>query len=50
MEALNDAPERYVTEGGVTITRRRELIPYAGAMEAVIDRLDTRRGAVFSSN
>ena len=50
MEALNDAPERYVTEGGVTITRRRELIAYAGAMEAVIDRLDTRRGAVFSSN
>lgn len=50
MEALNDAAERHLTEGGVTVTRRREPIAYAGAMEAVIDRLDTRRGAVFSSN
>ncbi len=50
MEALNDAAERHVTEGGVTVTRRREPIAYAGAMEAVIDRLDLARGAVFSSN
>ncbi|KQT64179.1 MULTISPECIES: anthranilate synthase [unclassified Aureimonas] len=40
----------YVTEGGVTITRRRESVPYAGAIEPFVDRLDTRRGAVFSSN
>ncbi|KQT42040.1 anthranilate synthase [Aureimonas sp. Leaf454] len=40
----------YVTEGGVAITRRREAVPYAGAIEPYVDRLDTRRGAVFSSN
>ncbi|WP_185983545.1 anthranilate synthase [Aureimonas mangrovi] len=50
VEAITQGAERFVTEGGVTVTRSRETIPYDGAMEAVIDRLDTRRGAVFSSN
>lgn len=50
MDAVNDTGERHVTEGGITVTREREAIAYEGAMEAVIDRLDTRRGAVFSSN
>ena len=40
----------YVTEGGVSVTRRRESVPYAGAIEPYVDRLDTRRGAVLSSN
>jgi len=40
----------YQTQGGVTITRRRNLIDYKTAIDKRIDALDTRRGAVFSSN
>jgi anthranilate synthase len=49
-ELLADGAERFVTEGGVTITRRRSATPYEGAIETYIDALNTRRGAVFSSN
>jgi anthranilate synthase len=42
--------ETYVTDGGVTVSRSRHKVPYEGAMEPYIDGLDTRRGAVFSSN
>ena len=40
----------YVTEGGVNISRSRNETPYAGAIEAYLDQLDSRRGAIFSSN
>ena len=50
LDSQSEVTESYVTEGGVTITRRRKPIEYAGAIDPVIDRLDTRRGAVFSSN
>src|SRR5690606_29979895 len=36
--------------GGIAITRERRQQPYEGALDAYIDGLDTRRGAVFSSN
>jgi anthranilate synthase len=49
-ETLADGAERYVTEGGVAVTRRRSPTPYAGAIEVYIDGLNSRRGAVFSSN
>ena len=49
-EQLADGAERFVTEGGVAITRRRSDTPYAGAIETYIDALNSRRGAVFSSN
>ncbi|MCY6379519.1 anthranilate synthase [Hoeflea prorocentri] len=39
-----------VTRGGVEISRTRTGISYAGAIDAYIDGLDSRRGAVFSSN
>lgn len=42
--------ETYVTQGGVTISRSRHNVAYEGAMEPYIRGLDTRRGAVFSSN
>jgi anthranilate synthase len=42
--------ETYVTQGGVTISRSRHSVAYEGAMEPYIRGLDTRRGAVFSSN
>jgi anthranilate synthase len=46
----DEAVETYVTEGGVTVNRSRHPITYEAAMEAYIDALDQRRGAVFSSN
>lgn len=50
VQILENGAERYVTEGGVAITRQRHERPYEGAIEAYIDGLDSRRGAVFSSN
>ena len=38
------------TRGGVTITRTRRPVAYADAIEGAITALDSRRGAVFSSN
>ena len=40
----------FTTEGGVHVTRQRHATPYANAVSEYIDRLDNRRGAVFSSN
>ena len=42
--------ETFETEGGVRITRSREGVPYADAVDSYVERLDRRRGAVFSSN
>ncbi|MCV0397400.1 MAG: anthranilate synthase [Rhizobiaceae bacterium] len=50
VELLEDGAERYRTEGGVTITRKRHETPYEGAIDAYVDGLDSRRGCVFSSN
>jgi len=50
VEMLENGAERFVTEGGVSITRRRHDTPYESAIEDFIDGLDSRRGAVFSSN
>ena len=50
VEQLENGAERFVTAGGVTITRQRHDVPYAGAIEAYVDGLNSRRGAVFSSN
>lgn len=50
LEQLEDGSERYFTEGGVEVARKRHATPYKGAIEAYIDGLDSRRGAVFSSN
>ena len=50
IELLENGAEKFVTAGGVAITRQRHDTPYAGAIEAYIDGLNGRRGAVFSSN
>ncbi len=50
IEVLENGAERFVTSGGVAITRERHETPYAGAIEAYLDGLNSRRGAVFSSN
>lgn len=47
---LDNGAERFVTAGGVTITRERHDRPYEGAIDAYVDGLNARRGAVFSSN
>ncbi|MEA3534140.1 anthranilate synthase [Rhizobium sp. CC-YZS058] len=47
---LEDGSESYVTDGGVTVTRKRRAAAYADAIAGYVDKLDERRGAVFSSN
>ncbi|RFC69494.1 MULTISPECIES: anthranilate synthase [Mesorhizobium] len=50
LEVLDNGAERFTTEGGVAITRTRRATTYAGAIESYVDGLNSRRGAVFSSN
>ena len=50
MKVLENGAERFVTAGGVTITRERHDRPYEGAIDTYVDGLNSRRGAVFSSN
>ena len=50
VEQLADGSERFVTEGGVSVTRQRHETPYDSAIETYVDALDSRRGCVFSSN
>jgi len=50
VEILENGGERFVTAGGIAITRERHEKPYAGAIDAYLDGLNSRRGAVFSSN
>ncbi|OAP38158.1 anthranilate synthase [Sinorhizobium glycinis] len=47
---LEDGAESYTTNGGIVVTRRRRDASYADAIASYVDRLDERRGAVFSSN
>ncbi|CAN7432934.1 anthranilate synthase [Pararhizobium sp. LjRoot255] len=47
---LEDGAEAYTTKGGISVTRRRREAPYGEAISSYVDRLDERRGAVFSSN
>ncbi|MDP3526989.1 MAG: anthranilate synthase [Hoeflea sp.] len=47
---LSDGAAQYETRGGVLVTRRRRETPYADAVSDYVDALDSRRGAVFSSN
>ncbi|MCA0010656.1 anthranilate synthase [Mesorhizobium sp. B292B1B] len=50
MKVLDNGAESFVTGGGITITRERHDRPYEGAIDAYVDGLNARRGAVFSSN
>lgn len=50
VEILENGAERFVTAGGIAITRQRHDTPYQGAIESYLDGLNARRGAVFSSN
>ncbi|MBP2548820.1 anthranilate synthase [Neorhizobium galegae] len=46
----DDGSEVYETRGGITVSRKRRPAPYADAISSYVDKLDERRGAVFSSN
>lgn len=48
--SIRDSVYHYTTEGGVRIARHRHPTRYSDAISTYIDRLDHRRGAVFSSN
>ncbi|MBN9269726.1 MAG: anthranilate synthase component I, partial [Mesorhizobium sp.] len=50
VKVLENGAESFVTAGGVTIARERHDTPYEGAIDAYVDGLNSRRGAVFSSN
>ncbi|MHA6641664.1 anthranilate synthase [Mesorhizobium sp. A623] len=50
VQILENGAERFVTAGGVAVTRQRHDRPYEGAIDPYIDGLNSRRGAVFSSN
>ncbi|TDH34410.1 anthranilate synthase [Pseudohoeflea suaedae] len=47
---LADGGEGYTTRGGIEVTRRRRPTAYGEAISSYIDKLDSCRGAVFSSN
>ena len=47
---MTTADKTIVTNGGVTIRRTASDIPYENATNTWIDKLDSRRGAVFASN
>jgi anthranilate synthase len=40
----------FVTEGGITVSRRQESAVFQASSEALIDRLDSHLGALFASN
>ena len=46
----DDGSEVYDTRGGISVSRQRRAADYATAISSYVDRLDERRGAVFSSN
>jgi len=48
--AIENVTQTFRTRGGITVTRRRRPVAYAHAIDGFIDALDTRRGAVLSSN
>lgn len=50
VEILDNGAERFVTGGGIAITRHRHDVPYHGAIDPWVEGLNSRRGAVFSSN
>lgn len=40
----------FVTEGGITVSRRQDTAAFQTSSEALIDRLDSHLGALFASN
>lgn len=47
---MTSEPIRYLTKGGITVSRESFADDYATAIASTLTRIDRRRGAVFSSN
>ncbi|WP_442784253.1 anthranilate synthase [Bartonella sp. HY761] len=47
---LENTSFKYTTDGGIDIMRHRDFIAYEGATDKMVDALDSRLGALFSSN
>src|SRR5580692_1691455 len=43
-------PHRYVTRGGLEVVRKEEPLALPGAVEPLVDALDTRRGVLLASS
>ena len=41
---------QFTTRGGVAVTRREQEAEFSSASDALVDRLDSQRGALFASN
>jgi len=48
--ASENANITYKTGGGILVSRHREAVVYEGAIDRMFEELDSRRGAIFSSN
>lgn len=48
--AMEDTITHYKTRGGILVSRHRETVAYEGAVDRMVEKLDNRRGAIFSSN
>ncbi|MCZ7471376.1 anthranilate synthase [Agrobacterium sp. O3.4] len=46
----DDGAETYETKGDIKVSRKRRPADYANAIDNYIEKLDSHRGAVFSSN
>lgn len=47
--SMESSNKTYTTKGGVQITFQQEFLPLESAIPSLIDKLDTHRGAIFSS-
>ncbi|RCL02604.1 MAG: anthranilate synthase [Candidatus Tokpelaia sp. JSC188] len=48
--AMVNTVTHYETKVGILVSRYREEIAYEGAIDHIVEKLDSRRGAIFSSN
>ena len=46
----DDGAETYETKGDIKVSRKRRPADYANAIDNYVEKLDSHRGAVFSSN
>ena len=45
-----NSPDRYTTRGGITVARQIDDLVYEGAIEPIVDALDTQLGGLFASS
>ncbi len=50
MPAPNEGSDTYLSNGGIVVHRTVEETPVPGAIEPIVDALDSRRGVLFASS